>query len=81
MYVHYSADEEYYVKNRFWPPEGAVTCLFLDFWLLFQTFFITSFITGPYDDIIMMKTIDQMYNFSEPNCALWVTFDATCVAP
>ena len=69
MGVDYKADEGYYVKNGFWPPGGTVTCLFLGFRLLFPTFFTTTFISGPYDDIKLMKTIDQMYNFSEPNYA------------
>ena len=67
--VHFMADEGYYVKNGFWPPEGAVTCLFLGFQSIRTTFFTTTFISGPYDDIMLMKTIDQMYNFSEPNYA------------
>ena len=37
--VHFMADKGYYVKNEFWPPGGTVTCLFLGFRLLFQTFF------------------------------------------
>ena len=27
-----------------------------------------TFITGPYDDLITTKTIDQMYTFRESNC-------------
>ena len=27
-----------------------------------------AFITGPYDDLITTKTIDQMYTFRESNC-------------
>ena len=79
--ANYSADEDYYVKNGFWPPEGAVTCLFLGFQSIRTTFFTTTFISGPYDDIMLIKTIDQMYNFSEPNCALWITFEAARAAP
>ena len=79
--ANYSADEDYYVKNGFWPPGGAATCLFLGFQSIRTTFFTTTFISGPYDDIMLIRTIDQMYNFSEPNCALWVTFEAAHAAP
>ena len=72
MDVHYLADEEYKVKHEFWPPEGDATCIFGGFWLLFPTFFTTTFISEPYDDLIMIKTIDEMYTLSEPNCVhMW----------
>ena len=68
-------------KIDFGHQRALLHVFFLGFWLLFQTFFTITFISDPYDDIFMMKTIDQMYNFSEPNCALWVTFEAAHVAP
>ena len=68
IYVHYSGDEEYYVKHWFSPPGGACTCLFFAFRPLFRTLFTSTFISDPYDDKIMIKKIDRTHALSEPNC-------------
>ena len=64
MDVHYMADEDYYVRNGFSPQEGAATCHFFGFQLVFFfNFFTITFINGQHNDLITTKPIDQMYTF------------------
>ena len=44
--ANYSADEDYCVKNGFWPPEGAVTCLFWGFSQSGQLFSLLPLLVG-----------------------------------
>ena len=49
------ADEEYYVKNGFSPPEGAATCNFLGFSYFFQLLSLLPLLMGH------MMTLSQLY--------------------